>query len=153
MAFPSTRGGVGARPSIAQLGRWLSNWFAGAPAPSRSAPETTTSAHNGDHAPEPVAAAVAEPVAQNTVVVAPAQSRARSRVAPSKARTSEHGRPTRAAVAEPARTHKARPKAVGGKTRVSAAKRVAAAKKKTPKTRSGRSTRSTARAAKSRRTR
>src|SRR5438132_8991044 len=135
MAFPSTRGGVGARPSIAQLGRWLSNWFAGAPAPSRSAPETTTSAHNGDHAPEPVAVALAEPVAQNTVVVAPAQSRARSRVA---AR---------------AKTHKARPKAGGGKTRVSVAKRVAVAKKKTPKTRSGRSTRSTARAAKSRRTR
>ena len=153
MAFPSTRGGVGARPSIAQLGRWLSSWFAGAPAPSRSAPETTTSAHNGDHAPEPVAAAVAEPVAQNTVVVAPAQSRARSRVAPSKARTSEHGRPTRAAVAQPARTHKARPKAGARKTRVSVAKSVAVAKKKTPKTRSGRSTRSTARAAKSRRTR
>ena len=148
MAFPSTRGSVGARPSIAQLGRWLSNWFAGAPAPSRSAPETTTSAHNGDHAPEPVAVALAEPVAQNTVVVAPAQSRARSRVAASKARTTEHGRPT-----QPARTHKARPKAGAGKTRVSVAKRVAVAKKKTPKTRSGRGTRSTARAAKSRRTR
>src|SRR5437879_9280584 len=137
MAFPSIGGGVGARPSIAQLGRWLSSWFAGAAAPSTSAPEPTTASHNGDHAPEPVAVALAEPVAQNTVVVAPAQSRARSRVAASKARTSEHGRPTRAAVAQPARTHKARPKAGARKTRGSGAKRRAAANKKHPKTRTG----------------
>jgi hypothetical protein len=158
MAFPSTRGGVGARTSIAQLGRWLSNLFAGALAPNTSTattamiPTTPTSSQNGGQAPEPVAMALAQPPAQNTVVVAPGRSRARSRVAASKARASEHSRPTRAAVAPPGKTHKARLKAGAGKTRVSVAK-ITGAKKMSPKTRSGRSTRSTARAAKSRRTR